>query len=68
MGLEVSKAHLDLLALVAGFGELGRPHQRAGKIAGFLTWPSWFVREVPIASFDIWFGMKEPRHIGGIKM
>jgi hypothetical protein len=36
MGLQVRKAHLDLLALVAGFGELGRPHQRTGMIAGFL--------------------------------
>jgi hypothetical protein len=24
-------------------------------------------RDVPFASFDIWFGMKEPRHIGGSK-
>ena len=36
VGLQVRKAHFDLLALVAGFSELGRPHQRAGKIAGFL--------------------------------
>jgi len=36
MGLEVSKAHLDLPAFVTGFGELGRAHQRAGAIAGFL--------------------------------
>ena len=36
MGRQVRNAHLDLLALVAGFGELGRFRQRAGKIAGFL--------------------------------
>ena len=36
MGRQVRTAHLDLLALVAGFGKLGRPRQRAGKIACFL--------------------------------
>src|SRR5262249_55933000 len=33
MGLEVSKPHLDLLALVARSVELGGAHQCAGKIA-----------------------------------
>lgn len=36
MDLQVRKAHFDLLALVTGFGELRRPHQRTGVIAGFL--------------------------------
>ena len=31
------KAHLDLLALIARFGELRRSHQRAGVIAGILV-------------------------------
>lgn len=35
--LQVRKAHLDLLALVAGFGELGRCHQRTVVIAGLLV-------------------------------
>jgi hypothetical protein len=33
----VRKAHFDLLALVTGFSELGRPHQRTGVIADFLV-------------------------------
>src|SRR5262249_35270430 len=33
VGLEVSKPHLDLLALVARSVELGGAHQSAGKIA-----------------------------------
>jgi hypothetical protein len=37
MGLEVSKAHLDLLALITRFVERGRAHQRAGMIAGILV-------------------------------
>ena len=36
VGLEVRKAHLDLLALIARFVELGRPHQRASVVAGIL--------------------------------
>src|ERR1700676_385221 len=35
--LQVCKAHLDLLALVTGFGELGRAHQRTGVIASSLV-------------------------------
>ena len=34
MGLQVRKAHLDFLALVARFDEAGRPHQRACLVAG----------------------------------
>ncbi len=41
MGLQMCKAHLDLLALVAGLGELRRPHQRAGMIAGILVEIAW---------------------------
>ncbi len=37
VGLQVCKAHLDLLALIARFVELGRPHQGAGVIAGILV-------------------------------
>src|SRR5262249_883409 len=37
MGLEVSKPHLDLLALVARSGELRRAHQGAGKIASIFV-------------------------------
>jgi hypothetical protein len=37
VGLEVRKAHLDLLALVARFVELGSTHQGACIIAGFLV-------------------------------
>ena len=36
MGLEVRKAHLNLLALIARFVELGCPHQRASLVAGIL--------------------------------
>ena len=36
VGLEVRKAHLDLLALVARFVELGRTHQRTSVVAGVL--------------------------------
>src|SRR5271166_31844 len=34
MGLQVRKAHLDFLALVARFDEAGRPHQRPCLVAG----------------------------------
>ena len=37
MGFQMSKTHFHLLAFVAGFGEPGRCHQRAGVIAGFLV-------------------------------
>ena len=35
--LQVRKAHFNLLALVTGFGELRRCHQRTGVIAGLLV-------------------------------
>ena len=34
MGLQVRKAHLDLFALIAGFLELRRSHQRASDDRG----------------------------------
>ena len=37
VGLEVRKAHLDLLALIARFVELGSTHQGACMIAGILV-------------------------------
>ena len=37
VGLEVCKAHFDLLAFVAGFGELERAHQRTSMIASFFV-------------------------------
>jgi hypothetical protein len=37
VGLQVRKAHLDLLALVARFVELGSTHQGACMIAGILV-------------------------------
>jgi len=36
VGLEVRKAHLDLLALIARFVELSGSHQRASVVAGIL--------------------------------
>ena len=36
VGLEVRKAHLNLLALIARFVELRGSHQRAGVVAGIL--------------------------------
>ncbi len=36
VGLEVRKAHLDLLALISRFVALGRTHQRASVVAGIL--------------------------------
>ena len=41
MGLEVRKAHLNLLTLVAGFGKLGRTHQSAGVIASIVVEIAW---------------------------
>src|SRR5262245_34530251 len=36
VGLQVGKAHLDLLSLITGFGELRRPYQGASRVASVL--------------------------------
>jgi len=37
MGLQVRKAHLNLFAFIAGFGELRRSHQCTSMVAGIFV-------------------------------
>ena len=48
--LQVRKTHLDLLALVAGFGELGCTHQGARRIPCVLMHVPWDLSEAHVRS------------------
>src|SRR5262245_29211665 len=48
--LQVGKTHLDLLALVAGFGELGCTHQGARRIPCVFMHVAWDLWEAHVRS------------------